>query len=129
MQLMDADARSFDNPKILLDGHSGKHPQEKTDQLLKYGQTGIAGNTDYGNSAALLRRESCHVGKIQVQCNQTEPFLAADVVEMPVGTTLNPFIQGGPDFVTGGLKNVQRPSAEIFVELESHPTASVGIST
>jgi hypothetical protein len=30
--------------------------------------------------------------------------------------------------VTGGLKNVQRPFAEIFVELESHPTASAGIS-
>lgn len=126
---MDADARDFDDPKILIDGHSGQHLQEKADQLLKYGQTGVSGDADDGDSAALLRRKSCHVGKIQVQCNQTALLLAADVVEMPVGTTLHPFIQGGPDVVTGGLKNVQRPFAEIFVELESHSTASAGIST
>jgi hypothetical protein len=127
--LVDAYATNFHNPEFADDGLSFQRLGQRLHRAHQTAVAGAPGQPDNGDTAAVLRRETKWIGKVQIEADETTFLCAADFEHNSVCCARHPLSRDGRYVVTGRSQNINATLAEVLVQLELHAEAAMGIST
>lgn len=117
---VNADSIYFYNPQVLLDGHLGGGPEKLANHTLQQLGGWISREPNDNDPAALIRRKTEDIGKIQVQGDQAASFSTANLIKVLIGTSLQVLFADCLNIIPCSAEDLLDSGAEILIQFELH---------
>src|ERR1035437_1074495 len=127
--LVDADAARSADPQPAGNRCGLKRRQQAPNQARQQAQRRDSRRPQHCYAGRIARRESKHVGEVEVQRNQTAALRDADLQQAPVVGSTQILLRDGFHIVPSLCKEPRSSRTEVLIKLELHAALWPGRST